>query len=84
MISNLAHCSLYHRIIVLTYDRPDSLYRLLKSLENSDYSFGRNNPNWNIILEIRVDGGGEQVGTKYFLTSARNIYQPRSWSEIFF
>ena len=67
MISNPGSLlSLYPRIIVLTYNRPDSLYRLLKSLENSDYSFGHNNPSWNIILEIRVDGGGEKVGTKYF------------------
>ena len=58
MISKVAHCSLYPRIIVLTYNRPGSLYRLLKSLENSDYSFGHNNPTWDIILEIRVDGGG--------------------------
>ena len=43
------------RIIVLTYNRPVSLLRLLTSLENSDYSFSRNNPNWRLILEIRID-----------------------------
>ena len=46
------------RIIVLTYNRPHSLLRLLNSLENSDYTFHHNNPHWRIILEIRIDGGG--------------------------
>ena len=46
------------RIIVLTYNRPHSLLRLLKSIENSDYTFHHNNPRWRLILEIRIDGGG--------------------------
>ena len=51
--------SVFHaRMIVLTYNRPKSLTRLLNSLERSDYSFSRNNPHWRLILEIRVDGGG--------------------------
>ena len=37
-------------------------FRLLKSLEEADYNFEKNNPNWNIILEIRIDvGGGKKV-----------------------
>ena len=46
------------RIIVLTYNRPHSLLRLLNSLENSDYTFHHNNPRWRLLLEIRIDGGG--------------------------
>ena len=46
------------RMIVLTYNRPHSLLRLLNSLENSDYTFHHNNPGWRLILEIRIDGGG--------------------------
>ena len=50
------------RIIVLTWNRPRSVQRLLDSNENSDYNFTRNNPNWNLVLEIRVDGGGGEDG----------------------
>ena len=50
------------RIIVLTYNRPRSLHRLLRSLEAAHYTFPTNNPAWDIILEIRVDGGGGQQG----------------------
>ena len=40
-------------------------FRLLKSLEEADYDFEKNNPNWNIILEIRIDvGGGKKVAFK--------------------
>ena len=42
----------------MTYNRPRSLSRLLKSLEMADYNFSHNNPEWRIILEIRIDGGG--------------------------
>ena len=55
------------RIIVLTYNRPVSLLRLLTSLENSDYNFSRNNPNWRLILEIRIDGGGGREVTPNYL-----------------
>ena len=47
------------RIIVLAYNRPWSLYRLLQSLENSHYAFTHNNPQWRVLLEVRIDGGGE-------------------------
>ena len=40
------------------YCRPHSLLRLLNSLENSEYNFVEKNPNWQLLLEIRVDGGG--------------------------
>ena len=34
----------------------------MNSLEQADYDFEKNNPNWNIILEIRIDvGGGKKV-----------------------
>ena len=39
-------------------NRPDSLHRLLTSLEDSDYDFPINNPHWNLELEIHIDGGG--------------------------
>ena len=51
------------RIIVLTWNRPKSLQRLLDSIENSDYNFTRNNPGWELVLEIRVDGEGGDEGT---------------------
>ena len=38
------------------------IFRLLKSLEEADYDFEKNNPNWNIFLEIRIDvGSGKKV-----------------------
>ena len=47
-----------NKLILILYD----IFRLLKSLEEADYDFKKNNPNWNIILEIRIDvGGGEKV-----------------------
>ena len=42
---------------MLSYQRPDSLQRLLNSLEQSEYNFVEGNPNWQLLLEIRVDGG---------------------------
>ena len=57
-----AQCRDCARIIVLTYNRPRSLLRLLRSLEAAHYTFPTNNPAWDIILEIRVDGGGGQQG----------------------
>ena len=50
--------SFYSRIIVLTFNRPRSLARLLRSLEAAHYDFPQNNPSWKIRLEIRIDGGG--------------------------
>lgn len=51
------------RIVVLTFNRPRSLARLLRSLEAAHYDFPRNNPGWDIILEIRrIDGGGGEDG----------------------
>ena len=50
------------RIIVLTFNRPRSLARLLRSLEAAHYDFPQNNPGWEIRLEIRIDGGGGEEG----------------------
>ena len=50
---------------MLSYQRPDSLLRLLNSLEQSEYNFVEGNPNWQLLLEIRVDGGG---GSECFTT----------------
>ena len=47
------------------------VFRLLKSLEEADYDFEKNNPNWNIILEIRIDVGG---GKKVSFEKKYNIY----------
>ena len=33
---------------------------MLESLEYADYHFVEGNPNWKILLEIRVDGGDFQ------------------------
>ena len=44
------------RIVVLTYNRPVSLHRLLRSLETADYTFPLAPP-WRRVLEVRVDGG---------------------------
>ena len=31
-------------------------------IKNADYSFEKNNPNWNLTLDIRIDvGAGEKV-----------------------
>ena len=59
---SLSVSNLVLRIIVLTYNRPLSLLRLLRSLENSDYTFSHNNPGWRLVLELRVDAGGHEVG----------------------
>ena len=58
MISSI----LTFRLVILAWNRPHSLQRLLSSLERSDYSFVRNNPWWDLLVEIRVDGGGGKEG----------------------
>ena len=36
-------------------------------LQTADYSFTKNNPNWDLVLDIRIDvGGGEEVNILYF------------------
>ena len=62
--SNFALCVLTFRIIVLTWNRPASLLRLLTSLDNSDYHFKDGNQHWSIELEIHRDGGGGLDGEK--------------------
>ena len=52
------------RIVILAWNRPSSLLRLLRSLETSDYTFVKNNPFWDILVEIRVDGGGALEGKR--------------------
>jgi len=42
--------------------RPSSLQRLLISLDSTDFSFKKNNPGWQVELEIHVDGGGGIAG----------------------
>jgi hypothetical protein len=61
---NFVQCVLTFRIIVLTWNRPSSLTRLLTSLEESDYHFLENNQNWRIELEIHRDGGGGDEGRR--------------------
>ena len=51
-------CVITFRVIVLAWNRPRPLQRLLTSLERSDYTFKQNNPGWEILVAIRVDGGG--------------------------
>ena len=52
------------RIIILAWKRPESLQRLIRSLDRSDYGFKQNNPNWETKVEIRVDGEGGEDGEK--------------------
>ena len=44
--------------------RPKSLERLLASIEATDFGFAEDNPGWEILLEVRVDGGGGEEGRK--------------------
>lgn len=37
------------------------MLRLLNSLDAASYSF-HNNPGWDLVLEVRVDGGGGEQG----------------------
>ena len=60
--TSMLSCILTFRIVILAWNRPCSLQRLLSSLERSDYSFVRNNPGWDLLVEIRVDGGGGEEG----------------------
>ena len=57
--TNFVACVTTFRIVVLTWNRPIALTRLLSSLERSYYHHG-----WNIILEIHIDGGGGENGDK--------------------
>ena len=52
---------------MIPFHRPDSLLRLLNSLEKSEYNFVEENPNWKLLLEIRVDGGGRGSHFNVFL-----------------
>ena len=52
-----AQCPDCARIIVLTYNRPRSLLRLLRSLEAAHYTFPTNDPGWQLVLEIRWGRG---------------------------
>lgn len=47
---------------MLTWNRPAALTRLLSSLENSDFYFQEDNPGWDVVLEIHIDGGGGELG----------------------
>ena len=41
--------------------------------QTADYSFTKNNPNWDLVLDIKIDiGGGEEVNILYF-TSKKKI-----------
>ena len=62
--ANFVQCVLTFRIIVLTWNRPSSLNRLLISVEDSDYYFLDKNQNWKIELEIHRDGGGGDEGKR--------------------
>ena len=58
--NNFIFCIQTFRIIVLTFNRPFSLQRLLTSLEASDYKTN----SWELLLEIHIDGGGGVEGEK--------------------
>ena len=58
---NFVSCVLTFRIIVLTWNRPASLYRLLQSLEAAEYYY-EESPDWVVELEIHRDGGGGEEG----------------------
>ena len=48
--------------MILAWNRPSSLSRLLRSLEKADYTFKENNFKWKIQVEIRIDGEGGKKG----------------------
>ena len=50
------------RVVILAWNRPSSLSRLLCSLEKADYTFKENNFKWKIQVEIRIDGEGGKKG----------------------
>ena len=52
---------------MLTYNRPRSLLRLLRSLEAAHYTFPSNNPGWELILEIRCMGHCSLLHREYFV-----------------
>ena len=54
---NFVLCVQMFRIIILTFNRPQSLKRLLTSIDSTDYAYGKNS--WNLHLEIHIDGGGD-------------------------
>ena len=72
--------TIYPAIVVATYNRPDALLRLLKSIAKADYKGYKNIP-----LVISVDGGGNpqctriaeefewQYGEKRVITHSENI-----------
>ena len=62
--TNFVFCVQTLRIFILTFNRPQSLQRMLHSLEMADYKFKRNNPGWKLMLEIHVDGGGGLEGQR--------------------
>ena len=44
---------------------------IVTTVQNADYSFKNNNPNWNLTLDIRIDvGGGEKVNGGYSVFSS--------------
>ena len=61
---NFVHCVLTFRVIVLTWNRPSSLHRLLTSLEDTEYQVGGQHPGWRVELEIHRDGGGGEEGRR--------------------
>ena len=59
----------------LDIHRPESLGRLLRSLEAADYDFYEDNPSWDLVLEIHIDGGGEEKGDR-----VRRLSRDFKWS----
>ena len=38
-------------------------------LQTADYNFAKNNPNWDLVLDFKIDvGGGEEVNKKVLRT----------------
>ena len=62
--TNFVSCVTLFRIVVLTWNRPAALTRLLTSLENTFYQWegSTQDPGWEVVLEIHVDGGGGEEG----------------------
>lgn len=43
-------------------------------LQTADYSFTKNNPNWDLVLDIKIDiGGGEEVNILYIASKNKII-----------
>ena len=58
-------------------------------LQTADYNFTKNNPNWDLVLDFKIDvGGGEEVNKKVLrkpflnFTNITVLYFRVKWSNV--